>query len=96
MTDTTDCYPCVIESDIVNLYNTSDLEEITESAPFTTQVILYGPGGKTSCFQANVDDEAIVNVIDLQTIRKAEHNLKKLTRSNQSLHMANGLIVLSH
>ncbi|KAG2095266.1 uncharacterized protein F5147DRAFT_656917 [Suillus discolor] len=38
MTDTADCYPSVIKPEIVNLYNTSnDSEEVTESAPFTTQ-----------------------------------------------------------
>lgn len=72
-----------------------EIEDITKTTPFTTQVILYGPGGKTSCFQANVDDGAMVNVMDLRTFKKAANNHKKLVRSNQNLRMANRSIVPS-
>ncbi|KAG1739437.1 uncharacterized protein EDB91DRAFT_1082378 [Suillus paluster] len=97
MTDTADCYLGVTKPEIVDLYSISDdLEEVTESVPFTTQAILYGPGGKTSCFQVNVDDGAMVNVIDLKVFHKVERNLKRLIRSNQSLRMADRSIVPSH
>ncbi|KAG2742836.1 hypothetical protein P692DRAFT_20696361, partial [Suillus brevipes Sb2] len=66
-----------------------------ESKPFVTQVILYGPGATTSCFQANVDDGAMVNVIDLKTFNKAAKYLRKLTRSTRILRMAEGTEVPS-
>ncbi|KAG0694478.1 hypothetical protein DFH29DRAFT_880692 [Suillus ampliporus] len=70
-TDTADCYSGVTKPEIVDLYSISDnLEEVTESVPFTTQTILYGPGRKTSCFQANLDDRAMVNIIDLKVFHK--------------------------
>ncbi|KAG2052990.1 hypothetical protein BDR06DRAFT_886851, partial [Suillus hirtellus] len=64
--------------------------------PFIMQAILYGPGTKTSCFQANVDDGAMVNILDLRTFMKASQNLRKLIPSKQILRMANGSEVPSH
>ncbi|KIK35302.1 hypothetical protein CY34DRAFT_67956, partial [Suillus luteus UH-Slu-Lm8-n1] len=85
---------------IVDLYAVSDNDTIPnnklESAPFITQVILYGPGAKTTCFHANVDDGAMINTIDLKTFNKASKHLRKLTRSTHILRMANGAEVPSH
>ncbi|KAG0691595.1 hypothetical protein DFH29DRAFT_884113 [Suillus ampliporus] len=82
------------EQSIVDLYAISDNDDAPsntiESTPFVTQIILYGPGAKTSCFQANIDDGAMINAIDLKTFNKASKHLKKLTRSNRILRMANG------
>ncbi|KIK35569.1 hypothetical protein CY34DRAFT_95852, partial [Suillus luteus UH-Slu-Lm8-n1] len=70
-------------------------EHARESQPFVTQVILYGPGATTSSFHANVDDSAMVNVIDLKAFNKAARHLKKLTCSTRILRMADGSEVLS-
>ncbi|KAG1775751.1 hypothetical protein EV702DRAFT_1198948 [Suillus placidus] len=94
-----DCYPDVNNRIMVDLHAISDNESLShapESTPFVTQAILYGPGAKTSCFQANMDDGAMVNVIDLKAFMKASRNLKKLTRSTRILRMANRSEVPSH
>ncbi|KAG2748530.1 hypothetical protein P692DRAFT_20687363, partial [Suillus brevipes Sb2] len=65
------------------------------SKPFVTQVLLYGPKGKTSCFQANVDDGAMVNAIDTRTFNKSASRLRKLVPSSRTLRMANGSLVPS-
>ncbi|KAG1770162.1 hypothetical protein EV702DRAFT_1202572 [Suillus placidus] len=47
--DTTDSYLGAPKLNVIDLYMVSgkeEIEDITESTPFTTQVILYGPGGK--------------------------------------------------
>ncbi|KAG2337908.1 hypothetical protein BDR05DRAFT_894534, partial [Suillus weaverae] len=84
---------------MVDLHAISDNESLShtpESTPFVMQAILYGPGAKTSCFQANVDDGAMVNVIDLKAFMKASQNLEKLTQSTCILPMVNGSEVPSH
>ncbi|KAG0706448.1 hypothetical protein DFH29DRAFT_872228 [Suillus ampliporus] len=95
-----DCYLGRDEQSIVDLYAISDNDDAPsntiKSTPFVTQIILYGPGAKMSCFQANVDDGAMIHAIDLKTFNKASKHLKKLTRSNRILRMANGTQVPSH
>ncbi|KAG1832266.1 hypothetical protein DFJ58DRAFT_848077 [Suillus subalutaceus] len=95
-----DCYSGENDHPIVDVYAISDNDHTTDhtpaSTPFVTQIVLYGPGAKTSCFQANIDDGAMINAIDLKTFNKASKHLRKLTRSNRMLRMANGAEVPSH
>ncbi|KAG2744354.1 hypothetical protein P692DRAFT_20703864, partial [Suillus brevipes Sb2] len=81
---------------IMNLYTINhDTNTSTESKPFVTQVLLYGPKGKTSCFQANVDDGAMVNAIDTKAFNQAAGRLRRLVPSSRILRMANGSLVPS-
>lgn len=84
------------EKTITNLYTINhDVSTSIESKPFVTQVLLYGPKGKTSCFQANVDDGAMVNAIDTKAFNQAAGRLRRLVPSNRTLRMANGSLVPS-
>ncbi|KAG1802188.1 uncharacterized protein HD556DRAFT_1438236 [Suillus plorans] len=85
---TSDCYSRTNDQTTVDLYAVSENENpnhASESTPFITQVILYGPGAKTTCFHVNVDDRAMVNIMDLKAFSKASQNLKKLTQSARIL-----------
>ncbi|KAG2056677.1 hypothetical protein BDR06DRAFT_1005966 [Suillus hirtellus] len=66
--DTSDCYSSVNDNNVINLYNVTDCH--TESKPFITQANLYGPGAKTSHFDVNIDDGAMVNVLNLKAYHK--------------------------
>ncbi|KAG1884631.1 hypothetical protein F4604DRAFT_1919080 [Suillus subluteus] len=92
--NTSDYYLGMNNRNIVDLHAITDLH--MESKPFIMQVNLYGPGAKTSCFQANVDDSAMVNVLNLRMYHKAARHLRRLTPSNRILHIANGSEVPSH
>ncbi|KIK31966.1 hypothetical protein CY34DRAFT_35274, partial [Suillus luteus UH-Slu-Lm8-n1] len=54
------------------------------------------PGAKTLFFQANIDNGATINAIDLKAFNQASRNLRKLTKSTCILRMANGTKVPSH
>ncbi|KAG2048910.1 hypothetical protein BDR06DRAFT_1012556 [Suillus hirtellus] len=75
--DMSDCYSSMNDCDIVNLHTITDCH--TESKLFITQADLHGPGAKMYHFKANIDDGAMVNVLDLQAYRKAAQHLKTLT-----------------
>lgn len=90
------CYPYVNEQTVTDLHVVSEPRSQTaESKLFVIQVILYGPGAMTSCFQANIDDGAMVNVINLKTFKKAIKHLRKFTHLTHILHMADASEVKS-
>ncbi|KAG1768236.1 hypothetical protein EV702DRAFT_1203320 [Suillus placidus] len=91
-----DLYLGKANQNVIDLYNINDNTNTSiESKPFITQVLLYGPKGKTSCFQANVDDGAMVNAIDSKMFKRASDRLRRLIPSNCTLRMANGALVPS-
>lgn len=76
---TSDYYLHVNDQMIIYLSIITDNEapSITpDGTPFIMQAILYGPGAKTLCFQANMNDGAMVNILDLRAFIKALQNLE--------------------
>ncbi|KAG1868311.1 hypothetical protein DFJ58DRAFT_837953 [Suillus subalutaceus] len=72
-----DCYLGTDDCNVIDLHHIADQDDhITKGTPFVTNIALYGPNTTTSRFRANIDNGAMINIIDLKVFKKAANRLK--------------------